>query len=256
MTDPRAHPAKFYDLAPGMPNDVPFYLARLPSSAAHVLELGCGTGRVAVPLARHCGLLHGIDHSETMLRICRGKLEAAGVTNAKVTVGDISDFRLEQTFDFIIAPYRVMQNLETDDQVHGLFAGIRRHLRPEGRSILNTFGLQMSPEALLERWSSSEETLDWEVPIEGGRVACYARRLGIGLNPLVLRPELIYRVYRGDQLVEEVRHRFIMRCYYPDELIDRIRREGFRVTGTFGGYNGEPYGAPGTDQVVEFEAEA
>jgi hypothetical protein len=53
--------------------------------------------------------------------------------------------------------------------------------------------------------------------------------------------------------MEEVRHRFVMRCYYPDELVDRIRQEGFRITATFGGYAGEAYGAPGTDQVVEFE---
>jgi len=256
MNDPRAEPARFYDLAPDMPNDVPFYLARLPSPAAHVLELGCGTGRVTVPLAHHCAFLHGIDQSEAMLRICRGKLEGAAVRNAEILCRDIADFRLAESFDFIIAPYRVLQNLETDSQVQGLFSGIRRHLRPGGRCILNTFGLQWSREELRARWSTPEESLDWEVPIDGGRVACYVRRLGIDLSPLVLHPELIYRVYRGDELIEEVRHRFVMRCYYPDELIDRIRSEGFRVMATFGGYDGEPYGAPGTDQVVEFEVEA
>jgi SAM-dependent methyltransferase len=256
MTDPRAEPARFYDLAPDMPHDVPFYLARLPSPGAHVLELGCGTGRVTAPLAQHCAFVHGIDHSEAMLRICRGKLKAAGVTNAEILLGDIADFRLEHTFDFIIAPYRVLQNLETDSQVQGLFSGIRRHLRPGGRCILNTFGLQQSRAELIARWSTPEESLDWEVPIDGGRVACYARRLGIDVNPLVLHPELVYRVYRGDELIEEVRHRFAMRCYYPDELVDRIRGEGFRVTATFGGYDGQAYGTAGTDQVVEFEAAA
>ena len=236
-----------------MPNDVPFYLARLPSSSSRVLELGYGTGRVTVPLAQRCAFLHGIDHSEAMLRLCRRKLEAAGVNNAEVLVGDISDFRLEHTFDFIIAPYRVLQNLETDSQVQGLFSGIRRHLRPGGRCILNTFGLQLSRAELSARWSTPEESLDWEVPIPGGRVACHVRRSGIDLHPLVLHPELIYRVYRGEELIEEVRHRFVMRCYYPDELVDVIRREGFRVTATFGGYEGKAYGAPGTDQVVEFE---
>jgi ubiquinone/menaquinone biosynthesis C-methylase UbiE len=102
-----------------MPNDVPFYLARLPSSEAQVLELGCGTGRVTVPLARHCAFICGIDHSEAMLRICRDKLSAAAIHNAEVVLGDMSDFHLDRTFDFIIAPYRVMQNLGTNEQVHG-----------------------------------------------------------------------------------------------------------------------------------------
>ena len=211
MTDPRADPAKFYDLATGMPNDVPFYLARLPSRGAHVLELGCGTGRVTVPLARHCTLLYGIDHSEAMLRRCRIKLESTGVTNVEVQIGDIADVHLDQTFDLIIAPYRVLQNLETDSQVHGLFSGIRRHLRPGGRCILNTFGLQLSREEPRVRWTTPEESLEWEVLRDGGRVACYVRRLGIEMNPLVLHPELVYRVYEGDSLIEEVTHRFVMR---------------------------------------------
>jgi SAM-dependent methyltransferase len=255
LTDPREHLARFYDLAPDMPNDVPFYIRRLPSSDAHVLELGCGTGRVTVPLAQHCAFVHGIDHSADMLRACRSTLEAAGVANADVELGDIADLRLDHSYDVIIAPYRVMQNLETDVEVRGLFSGIRRHLRPGGRCILNTFGLQRTREELIARWSTPEESLDWEVEVEDGKVACYARRLGISIHPLVLRPELAYRVYRRGEMIEEVLHRFLMRCYYPDELVDMIQREGFRVTATYGGYDGAPYGTPGTDQVVEFEAE-
>jgi hypothetical protein len=136
----------------------------------------------------------------------------------------------------------------------GLLSGIRRHLSPEGRCILNTFNTLGSREELVTRWSTPDESLDWETRTEGGRIACYARRLGIDSSPLVLHPELVYRVYRGDDLVEETFHRFVMRCYYPDELVARIRAEGFRVTATFGGYAGEEYGS-GTELLVEFEAE-
>jgi len=255
MNDPRALTAKFYDLDPDMPNDVPFYLSRLPAPHVQVLELGCGTGRATTELAQHCVFISGIDHSEAMLSICRDRLSAAGISNTEILQGDISDFCLERTFDFIVAPYRVLQNLETDTQLHGLFSNIRRHLRPNGRCILNTFNLKQSPEELLSRWSTPQESLDWEAPIDGGRIACFARRLGIQMNPLVLRPELIYRVYRGDELLEETACRFIMRCYYPDELLARIREEGFHVTAMFGGYAGEVYG-DGTELVVEFQTEA
>ncbi len=165
MIDPRALAAKFYDLAPDLPNDVPFYLGRLPSSASRVLELGCGTGRVTVPLAQHCAVLHGIDHSQAMLEICRAKLDGAGIRNAEVTRGDISNFHLRSTFDFVIAPYRVSQNLETDSQVQGLFAGIRQHLRPGGRCILNTFRIGPSHDELIARWSTREHEIDWEVSV-------------------------------------------------------------------------------------------
>lgn len=253
MNDPRALAAKFYDLDPDMPNDIPFYLSRLPVTNGQVLELGCGTGRVTIELAQHCAFIIGIDRSAAMLSICRDKLSAAGISNAELLQGDISNFCLERTFDFIVAPYRVLQNLETDTQLHGLFSNIRRHLRPGGRCILNTFDPR-SPEELHSRWSAQQESLDWDVPIDGGRVTCVARRLGIQMNPLVLHPELIYRVYRGEELVEEAGYRFVMRCYYPDELLTRVRDEGFRVTAMSGGYAGEAYG-DGTELVVEFQVE-
>lgn len=160
--DPRASAAKFYDLDPG-PMDLPFYLRRLPSPTAQVLELGCGTGRVTVPLAQHCSSIMGIDHSEAMLTICRKKITAAGIRNAEVQLGDISNFRLDSAFDLVIAPYRVLQNLEFDAQVDGLFTGIRRHLRPGGRCILNVFQPRGNPEALIARWSQPEESVDWEI---------------------------------------------------------------------------------------------
>jgi hypothetical protein len=71
----------------------------------------------------------------------------------------------------------------------------------------------------------------------------------------VLRPELVYRSFQGDDLVEEAVLQIVMRCYYPDELLTRIRGERFRVMATFGGYAGEAYGQ-GNELVVEFAAEA
>jgi SAM-dependent methyltransferase len=53
--DIRAKAAQYYDLCPDMPADVPFYRSFIPSLEARVLELGCGTGRVLVPLAEKCG---------------------------------------------------------------------------------------------------------------------------------------------------------------------------------------------------------
>ena len=73
--DIRAEAASYYDLNPNTPNDVPFYRAKIPSPAAHVLELGCGTGRVLLPLAESCGYIHGIDLSDAMLAICQTKLQ-------------------------------------------------------------------------------------------------------------------------------------------------------------------------------------
>ncbi len=58
-TDIRAQAAKYYDLNPEAPDDIPFYKSLIPSPEVCMLELGCGTGRVLLPLAEVCGDLTG-----------------------------------------------------------------------------------------------------------------------------------------------------------------------------------------------------
>jgi SAM-dependent methyltransferase len=96
--DIRVEAASYYDLNPNAPNDVPFYKGKIPSPAVHVLELGCGTGRVLLALAECCDYIHGIDLSDAMLAICQQKLQQAGIPSrkAKVEVGDITGFALER----------------------------------------------------------------------------------------------------------------------------------------------------------------
>ena len=118
--DAREKAARFYDLSPGNPNeDIAFYRERLPSTEASVLELGCGTGRVLIPLSESCSCIHGVDASDPMITICREKLAERGRPPSKVNVetGDITSIHLGRTFDQIIAPFRVLQNLESDEQV-------------------------------------------------------------------------------------------------------------------------------------------
>src|SRR5262245_50224648 len=151
--DIRKESAQYYDLQPAPYDglDIPFYVAILaiersePSEAglreARVLELGCGTGRVLVPMSPYCDFIRGIDSSEAMLDVCRQKLAKEGLSpdKAAVQLGDITSLDLGETFDLITAPFRVMQNLETNDQLDGLFETIRRHLAPFGTAVLNAF---------------------------------------------------------------------------------------------------------------------
>ena len=255
--DIRAKAAIYYDLCPDVPADVPFYRSLIPSPDAWVLELGCGTGRVLVPLAGACGYIYGLDLSEAMIDICCRKLDAAGIatTKARAEVKDITNFTLNQTFDLIIAPYRVLQNLEADAAVNGLFRCIRQHLKAGGSCILNVFRPKRDPEAMRREWCSDKEKLSWETAVEGGRVTCHERWLRMDPDKMVLYPELIYRRYRGNALVDEAVLKIAMRCYYPEEFEKLIIGQGFRVVQQWGGYQGEPYGQ-GPELVVQFTKKA
>ena len=251
--DIREITARYYDLSPKFPDDIPFYEQNIPSPNSRILELGCGTGRVLVSLVEKCAYVFGVDASKAMLSLCRHKLAEKGIPPSKAGVqqGDIASMELGDRFDLIIAPFRVFQNLETDREVNGFFKTVRTHLSANGTAILNAFRPNMDPDRMRREWCTDGERFAWEVPVEGGRVTLHDRKPRMDRKRLVLYPELIYRRYRDDELIDEVVLRISMRCYYPDELQRLVVDEGFRVVNKWGGYAGEQYGA-GPELIIKF----
>jgi SAM-dependent methyltransferase len=252
--DIRDEAARYYDLNPEPLDDIPFYRTKIPSRDSSLLELGCGTGRVLVALTPDCGHIHGIDISEAMVSICRQTLEKAGVSSAKarVDVGDITNLDLGRRFDLITAPYRVFQNLESDGEVDGFLETVRRHLFFEGTCILNVFNPNRDPTSMRRDWVSESEYAAWETYVDGDRVTCHARNAGIDSDRMILYPELIYRRYHGDDLLDETVLKIAMRCYYATEFEDVIVKHGFQIVGKWGGYSGERYG-DGPELVIQFK---
>jgi SAM-dependent methyltransferase len=248
--DPRAGNSRYYDLDEAV-GDVPFYLARVRDSMS-VLELGCGTGRVLVPLAGKCRDIVGVDYSQDMIDRCREKI--GSLENASAQVGDITKLALSNKFDLIVAPYRVLQALETKVEVDGLFEVIASHLKPGGSCILNVFMLNKSRQEMLARWGNPGEIPAWERNFPDGSVVVHTeKKQRIDSVNLVVYPELIYRTYRDGVLVHEFVQKIKMKCYYPDEFRALVTSHGFKIVGEWGGYNGETYGA-GPELVLEFAA--
>lgn len=252
--DPRKNTARFYDIVSHPINDVPFYLERIKAlKTKNILELGCGTGRVLVPLAKACQKIVGIDYSHEMLEVCKEKVAKAGLSNTLTVQGDISNLNFGKTFDLVIAPYRVLQALETDEEVNGFFETVSNHLKTSGRGIVNVFKPKMSAAEIRSSWCQPGEIINQEIDLEDGSRLLYSfRQHKMDKEKLVLYPDMIYRRYVNNILVEEVIHSIKMRCYYPGEFKQLIENKGFTITGLWGGYNNEQYGA-GPELVIEFK---
>ena len=216
--DIRAAAAPYYDANPTIPDDLAFYTARLPSADAAVLELGCGTGRVLLPLAAACGSVYGLERSPAMLARCRQKLQAAGMppTKAWAALGDITHFALGCSFDLIIAPYRVFQLLETEALMAGLFRCVRAHLAPGGTCILNVFHPQGGFERVRQEWERVPKICVWEATVDGVRLRCDERRARLHPTTQTLYPELIYYRAVKDTWIEEKMLKIPRRCYTPE----------------------------------------
>jgi len=126
--------AKFYDLF-GSKDDIEFYKELAPRSGNRALELGVGTARVAIPLAKAGITVVGIDNSDHMLKVAENKLakEQEQVRNRVVLKkGDMRNFDLQQSFPFIYIPASTFDhNVAIEDRKHTLSC-IYKHLEDEG----------------------------------------------------------------------------------------------------------------------------
>ena len=113
-------------------DDIAFY-ARLAEreNAQNILELGAGAGRVSVALARRGLNVTGLELSPEMLE--RGKKFATRENaNVNFVLGDMTDFKLEQQFQLIIAPFNALMHLYSLADQDRALEMVRAHLEPNG----------------------------------------------------------------------------------------------------------------------------
>ena len=256
MEDKRRSIARYYDFWAKQTDDIEFYVSQIIPEDRTVLELGCGTGRVLIPLSRQCDFIVRVDKSRSMLAFCQEKLQKNQISpnNAALVCEDIASLNLQRKFGLIIAPFRVFQNIETDDDVDGFFHGIHRHLSPHGCCILNVFKPNAPLRDLLEIWRDPEEIFSWEKSLGSGVLKHNYQMKRIKEEPLIIYPELIYKYYEGEELVDEVSSIVPIRVYYADEFREVIMVHGFSIIETWGGYRGEKYGE-GPELVIKFMKE-
>jgi len=255
--DIRQQAAEYYDRFsdPGW-DDVSFYQSRLPPHGGRVLELGCGTGRVLLPMVERAAYIHGLDLSPAMLAICKRKLADAkiGRDRAQAEQADITSFDLTDRmpqFDLITAPFRVMQNLETDEQVDGMMRCIKRHMAPGGQAILNTFKPRGGAEALQANWASRDGSQPYFEELEGEQIVkLFDDCTRFQSDPTIVFPRLTYRRYdKAGIEVDEAHMEIAMRVWQPDELVELVKRHGFQISERLGGYEGEAWGE-GSELIV------
>jgi SAM-dependent methyltransferase len=114
--------------APEAINPVVDFLVELAGDG-RALELGIGTGRIALPLAERGVPVHGIDLSEAMVARLRAK---PGGDRIGVTIGDFATTKVDGSFTLAYLVYNTIQNLTTQDAQVACFQNVAGHLGPRG----------------------------------------------------------------------------------------------------------------------------
>jgi SAM-dependent methyltransferase len=159
--------ASLYDpWSASVTEDVGFYLDEARRSGGPVVELGVGTGRIAIPIAADGIRVIGIDASRKMLDVCAGRAALAGV-DLDLRLGDLREPPVHERVPLVICPFRSYLHLHTDDDRRRALRAARELLRPEGRLVFDVF--EPSAEDIAEthaRWLEREpgiwERADWD----------------------------------------------------------------------------------------------
>jgi SAM-dependent methyltransferase len=149
------------------------------------LELGIGTGRVALPLAQRGVRVHGIDLSEAMVARLRAKQDAEPID---VTIGDFATTSVDGTFALAYLVANTIMNLVTQDEQVACFRNVAAHLEPGGCFVIEVLVRREPDASRVRRDRRRHPVVDlsslldrrWHGP---GPLAAVPLRLAVGARP-------------------------------------------------------------------------
>ena len=232
--------ARFYDIFyEQRDDDLAMYRDLARGASGPILELGCGTGRVLVPLALEGHQVTGLDFSTAMLTIAQEKVNAAQVSEqVELVQGDIRGFDLASQFAMTIVPINTFMHCYNIDQQLACLGCIRRHLQPGGRLIIDVYHPDL--ESLLEadgRLMSEGTVLDSSTGHTIHHV--YTRLLDIANQT----QDITFIVEETDSEGQARRtfFPFRMRFVYRYEMELLLRLAGYNLEAVHGSYDLESF---------------
>jgi ubiquinone/menaquinone biosynthesis C-methylase UbiE len=216
--------------------DVSFWQRLAAAQDGPVLELGCGTGRIAVPVIKTGACLVGVDRSAAMLARAQKRVRRAGIARQALLVrADIRalPFRRRSGFGLVMAPYGVLQSLTRERDLQATLDSVARVLRRDA-----LFGIDLVPD--LPRWSEYHRRTSLRGP--------NGRRSTLTLIESV-RQDRRRRLTVFDQEYVEHRgrerrtHRFALtfRTLSVQQMSRRLEKAGFTIQAVLGDYEGGPW---------------
>ena len=207
-----------YDLwAADMTADVAWYVELARQAEEPIVELGVGSGRIAIPVARETGKrVLGIDRSPAMLAVGR---ERAGDLPIEFRDGDMRELALDEPVELVICPFRALMHLPTWADRRRVFERVAAALRPGGRFAFNVFAFSGALAAQFDGVRQARGD-SWEIP----RYVWADSRIDIVRG-------------RGDEEVGTLRLWWIGRS----EIEGLVDVAGLEVEALYGGFERQPY---------------
>lgn len=233
--------ARFYDYEQeGFVKDILLYVEYAKKCGGKVLELACGTGRVLIPIAKEGIKVTGMDISEEMLNIARGKivkLDKSIRENIEIVQGDMKQFYLKKKFSMIYIAFRSFQCLLTKQDQGACLESVNRHLEDNGLFILDLFVPRHDILAQVKRSLNMDKFYDKENHLYINR-RCEDE---YDLANQLLKENRFYEWTDKNGKSHEQIWSFELAYLFRYEAELLLEKYGFKVENVFGDFDKSPY---------------
>ncbi len=252
--------APWYDLIqPGLPGEAEFYVYEAALRRVPTLELGCGTGRIAIPMAMSGVDATGLDLSPAMLELCAEKLETLSPVKGRLRLveADMRAFHLRRKFGLIVMPYRSLMHCLTPEDQLACLNCVREHLAAGGEFILNLWAATPGELSLLHdhpRGGRLKKIATHVVSRAGATLTHYADSWRDDYRQLLHETHRVVEKTPGGRVRMDERMTLTRTWITPREMEHLAARSGFRVKAVHGSFDGEPFGPESTEMIWRLEA--
>lgn len=216
--------------------DIAFWRRMAAPVEGPILELGCGTGRVALPVARHGSTVIGIDRSASMLARARMRVRRARLgARVKLLRGDIRHLPFpDKSFDLVMAPYGILQSLLDEKLLAATLKDVRRVLSKDGR-----FGLELVAD--LPAWEEYSNRTTFRSPRgPNGKPIVLIESVKQDRRKHLTRFEQEFVEGRGKSATRK-KFTLAFRTLSVPQMVQRLEKAGLQVSAVLGDYQGGPW---------------
>lgn len=238
-----------YDLLAQMtaPKDAPFYRALYDEHGGPVLDLGCGTGRVALELAKVGAEVVGVDLAPAMLEMMGQRANAEGL-DVTIALGDLRSFDLERTFPLVLLTYNTLNHMLDLGSLTRALATAKRHMDAGSRLVIDTF--QPSLSFLGGDPEKRRAILRYLDPYLQKEVRLFEEN---HYDPATQKNRIVWSYEVDGQADAQVREMW-MRLYFPAELDAILTLSGLTIEAKYGDYDRRPFDAKSGKQLFVLRA--
>ncbi|GAB4520995.1 MAG: class I SAM-dependent methyltransferase [Anaerolineae bacterium] len=226
--------ARFYDAEnTDKDDDIELYLELAEDYGGPIIDIGCGTGRVMLPLAEAGYEVHGIDNEEAMLERAVRHREEAQIPEEQMVLhqGDVRTYQLDKKFKLTLVPYNGLMHFHTQESQLAVLRQLRQWTLDDGLLVLDlpnageVFATQESDSLMLERTFLEPES---------GHLVMQQSHSYLDRTSQLLYVKWIYDEIAPDGTVRRTFAPIVLYYYFLSELRLLLQMAGFEVEAVYG----------------------